>query len=790
MSIYDSLNDKQYEAVCHTEGPLLILAGAGSGKTRVLTHRIAYLIEEKGVNPWNIMAITFTNKAAQEMRERVDQIVGFGAESIWVATFHSTCVRILRRHIDMLGYDTNFTIYDTDDQKTLMRQVLKTLDLDPKLYKEKSMLAMISSAKDEMISPEEAMTSAGTDFRMQVEAKVYREYQKKLKENNALDFDDLLVKTVELFENNPQVLEYYQERFRYIMVDEYQDTNTVQFKFVSILAGKYKNLCVVGDDDQSIYKFRGANITNILNFESVFSGTKVIKLEQNYRSTSAILDTANEVIRHNRGRKDKSLWTDKGQGETVQFRLYDNAYDEADGVIRGVKKAVEQDGLNYSDCAVLYRTNAQSRAFEEKWIAMNIPYRLIGGVNFYQRQEIKDILAYLKTVDNGRDDIAVRRIINVPKRGIGQTTIDRVQMYADQKEISFFQALEYADQIPALGRAATVNKLKSFVNQIMVYRAQVEYLGISKIIENILESTGYLEELEELDDEKALQKRENLDELISKAADYEESTEEDEPTLSGFLEEVALVADIDSMDASANRLVLMTLHGAKGLEFPRVYLCGMEEGLFPSYMSMMSGDPTDIEEERRLCYVGITRAMDHLTLTAAKMRTVHGDVQYNRPSRFIDEIPESLLDRDDTGTGMRLGISSKQSVPNKASAYTQTGKSISSGGFGFGSAMSRFGGGFQKTASSMEGVFDLPKKNTYGKGFSTPGTAMGKTFTVNKQEGLSYKEGDTVRHIKFGVGKVREIQEGKKDYEVTVEFETAGTKRMFASFARLEKVDE
>ena len=788
MSIYDSLNEKQYEAVCHTEGPLLILAGAGSGKTRVLTHRIAYLIEEKGINPWNIMAITFTNKAAQEMRERVDQIVGFGAESIWVATFHSTCVRILRRHIEMLGYDTNFTIYDTDDQKTLMRQVLKTLDLDPKLYKEKSMLAMISSAKDEMISPEEAMTSAGTDFRMQMEAKVYKEYQKKLKENNALDFDDLLVKTVELFENNPQVLEYYQERFRYIMVDEYQDTNTVQFKFVSILAGKYKNLCVVGDDDQSIYKFRGANITNILNFESVFSGTKVIKLEQNYRSTSAILDTANEVIRHNRGRKDKSLWTEKGQGETVQFRLYDNAYDEADGVIRGVKKAVEEDGLNYSDCAVLYRTNAQSRAFEEKCIAMNIPYRLIGGVNFYQRQEIKDILAYLKTVDNGKDDIAVRRIINVPKRGIGQTTIDRVQMYADQKEISFFQALEYADQIPAPGRAATVNKLKSFVNQIMVYRAQVEYLGISKIIENILESTGYLEELEELEDEKALQKRENLDELISKAVDYEESTEEDEPTLSGFLEEVALVADIDSMDASANRLVLMTLHGAKGLEFPRVYLCGMEEGLFPSYMSMMSGDPTDIEEERRLCYVGITRAMDHLTLTAAKMRTVHGDTQYNRPSRFIDEIPEHLLDRDDTGTGMRLRVSSKQAVSDKPASQTET--SVFSGGFGFGSAMSRFGGGFQKAASAMEGVFDLPKKNTYGKGFSTPGTAMGKTFTVKKQEGLSYKEGDTVRHMKFGIGRVREIEEGKKDYEVTVDFETAGTKRMFASFARLEKVDE
>ncbi len=808
MSIYESLNDKQYEAVCHTEGPLLILAGAGSGKTRVLTHRIAYLIEEKGVNPWNILAITFTNKAAGEMRERVDKIVGFGAESIWVATFHSTCVRILRRHIEALGYGTNFTIYDADDQKTLMRQVLKAMNLDPKLFKEKSMMAMISKAKDEMISPEEAMASAGGDFRMQMEAKVYAEYQKRLRENNALDFDDLLVKTVELFENNPQILDYYQERFRYIMVDEYQDTNTVQFRFVSILARKYQNLCVVGDDDQSIYKFRGANITNILSFEQFFPGTKVIKLEQNYRSTSSILDAANEVIRHNKGRKEKRLWTDKGQGERVKFCLFDNAYEEAEGVVGGVRRAVEQDGLSYSDCAVLYRTNAQSRAFEEKCISLNVPYRLIGGVNFYQRQEIKDILAYLKTVDNGRDDIAVRRIINVPRRGIGQTTIDRVQAYADQRQISFFNALEYAEEIPALGRGAAVKKLKSFVNQIMVYRAQAEYLGISRLIENILESTGYLEELDQLEDEKAQQKKENLDELVSKAADYEESSNEEEPTLSGFLEEVALVADIDSMDDSANRLTLMTLHGAKGLEFPRVYLCGMEEGLFPSYMSMMSGDPTDMEEERRLCYVGITRAMDHLTLTAAKMRTVHGDVQYNRPSRFIEEIPETLLDRNDTGSGLNLssfGFRRTEGSGGLKSSAAKSGLGFgkAAGGFGFQSALSRFGSGASQSGrlGSADGIFDLSKKNAYGGGFSgsvpparsatsaSKEAPLGKSFTVNKQDGLDYKEGDTVRHIKFGVGTVMEIQEGKKDYEVTVNFEKAGVKRMFASFARLQKVE-
>lgn len=790
MSIYDSLNDKQKEAVFRTAGPLLILAGAGSGKTRVLTHRIAYLIEEKNVNPWNIMAITFTNKAAEEMRERVDKIVGFGSESIWVATFHSTCVRILRRHIEALGYDTNFTIYDSDDQKTLIKQVLKKLDLDPKMYKEKTMLSVISSSKNELISPEEFELNAGMDFRQKQISKVYKEYQKQLKTNNALDFDDLLVKTVELLEQNPQILDYYQERFRYIMVDEYQDTNTVQFRFIKKLAEKYQNLCVVGDDDQSIYKFRGANITNILGFEESFENAKVIKLEQNYRSTSSILDTANEVIRHNKGRKDKRLWTEKGEGQQVQFRHFDNAYDEAEQVIRGIQEAVDN-GLNYNDCAILYRTNAQSRAFEEKCIAHNIPYRLIGGINFYQRQEIKDVLAYLKTIDNGRDDIAVRRIINVPKRGIGAATLDKVQQFADEKEISFFEALQYADQIPTLGRV--VSKIQSFVKQILVYRSQVEYLGVEKLIDSILETTGYLEELEQLEDEKAAQKIENVNELKNKATDFEHSKED--ATLSNFLEEVALVADIDSMDASANRVVLMTLHGAKGLEFPKVYLCGMEEGLFPSYMSMNSGDPSDIEEERRLCYVGITRAMDTLTLTAAKMRTAHGETQYNRVSRFIEEIPEHLLDRE---------VSSQKSIFARTDSYaTVSSKSYSSGagessGFGFSNAMSRFSSGGNQSIGNSN-VFELPKKNSYnsssyGNSFgnryvATNNTGVGKSFTVEKSDSLDYKVGDTVRHIKFGVGVVKEIEEGKKDYEVTVDFEKVGEKRMFASFAKLKKVN-
>ncbi len=757
MGSYESLNDRQREAVFHTEGPLLVLAGAGSGKTRVLTHRIAYLIEEKGINPWNIMAITFTNKAAEEMRNRVDRLVGFGSESIWVATFHSSCVRILRRYINLIGFDNNFSIYDTDDQKVVMRQVIKKMDLDPKLYKEKALLSAISSAKNEFISPEELEASAGIDLREKNIAAAYKEYQKRLRESNALDFDDLLVKTVELFQSQPQVLETYQNRFQYIMVDEYQDTNSVQFRFIHLLANKHKNLCVVGDDDQSIYKFRGADITNILGFEDAFPGAYVVKLEQNYRSTTSILDAANEVIRHNHSRKEKSLWSEKGQGEQIKFRLFDNGYDEADAVIRAVKKAVEEDGADYSDCAVLYRTNAQSRVFEEKCVTYSVPYRLIGGINFYQRQEIKDILAYLKTIDNAKDNIAVRRIINVPKRGIGQTSIDRVQAFADEKEISFFQALKVVDQIPSIGKAA--GKIRAFVDQIEVFRVQLNMISIAELIESILEMTGYLEELDNLEDERAKQKKENLEEFVNKAVDFEKSKEEG--TLGEFLEEVALVADIDNLDTNSNRMVLMTLHAAKGLEFPRVFLSGMEEGLFPSYMSMGSGDPDDVEEERRLCYVGITRAMDYLTLTAAKMRTMHGNVQYNRISRFVEEIPDYLLNQKDNAP--------KRTMVRKI-------ESIHSEAFNLGSG---FGG-------NRNTIFDMPKPSLQ---YEAPKSSIGKTFTVSRSNGLDYTQGDRVKHIKFGVGTVTEITEGKRDYEVTVNFEKVGVKRMFASFAKLKKIE-
>ena len=643
MSIYDKLNEPQREAVYHTDGPLLILAGAGSGKTRVLTHRIAYLIGERGVNPWNILAITFTNKAAEEMRQRVDNLVGFGAESVWVSTFHSACVRILRRFIDRLGYENHFTIYDTDDQKTLIKEVCRKVDVDTKVFKERSLLSAISSAKNEMILPDEFELNAGGDFAKMKIAKVYREYEAQMRANNALDFDDLLVKTVQLLQTQPDVLESYQERFRYIMVDEYQDTNTVQFQLVSLLAGKYKNLCVVGDDDQSIYKFRGANIRNILDFEHEFPDAKVIKLEQNYRSTGNILNAANSVIANNRGRKEKSLWTENGEGELIRLRQFDTAFDEADFIGEDIKSAVRQGG-SYNDSAVLYRTNAQSRLLEEKFIAMNIPYKIVGGVNFYARREIKDLLAYLKTIDNGRDDVAVRRIINVPKRGIGLTTINRIQESATERGIGFYEALLAPGLIAGVGRSAT--KLDSFAALIEYFKTLAEEMNITDLLQEVIEKTGYIESLENEDKEEAKTRKENIDELISKAATYEESCQDkdEKATLSGFLEEVALVADIDSLDEDQEYVVLMTLHSAKGLEFPRVYLAGMEDGLFPGYMSINAGDREELEEERRLCYVGITRAEQELTLTSARRRMVHGETQYNPMSRFVKEIPRELLD--------------------------------------------------------------------------------------------------------------------------------------------------
>ena len=745
MSIYDTLNGQQKEAVLHTEGPLLILAGAGSGKTRVLTHRIAYLIEEKGINPWNILAITFTNKAAGEMRERVDNLVGFGSESIWVSTFHSMCVRILRRHIDLLGFDTNFTIYDTDDQKTLMKDICKLLQIDTKLFRERSLLAAISQAKNELVTPEEFRIQAQGDFSRQKIASVYEEYEKQMRANNALDFDDLLVKAVQLFQTQADVLDYYQERFRYIMVDEYQDTNTVQFELVRLLSAKYRNLCVVGDDDQSIYKFRGANIRNILDFEQVFPDAKVIKLEQNYRSTSNILNAANAVIRHNHGRKDKTLWTDNGEGDKINVRQFDTAFDEAEYIVGDIRERVESGKAAYNDHAILYRTNAQSRMFEEKFVTANIPYKIVGGINFYARREIKDLLAYLKTIDNGRDDLAVRRIINVPKRGIGLTSINRVQEYASGREIGFYEALRAVDLIPNIGRGAS--KLESFVALIEHFKTDAKELTISELMQEILEETGYIESLKEEGSEEAESRIENIDELISKITAYEETCEDrDEPaTLNGFLEEVALVADIDSLDESNDYVVLMTLHSAKGLEFPHVYLAGMEDGIFPSYMTITADDPEEVEEERRLCYVGITRAEEELTLTYARRRMIRGETQYNKMSRFLKEIPMELLS---TGAVFQKPEPEEERKP---SAYQQARQAFRA------------------------------------KAFVQPGAA--RSFGSPKGEGPGYQVGDRVRHVKFGEGTVTAMVEGGRDYEVTVDFDGPGTKKMFAAFAKLQKID-
>ena len=743
MSIYDTLNPPQREAVAQTEGPVLILAGAGSGKTRVLTHRIAYLMDEKGVNPWNILAITFTNKAAQEMRERVDKLVGFGSESIWVSTFHSACVRILRRHIDNLGYDTNFTIYDTDDQKSLMKDVCRKMNIDTKIYKERSLLAQISHAKDELLTPDDMEMKAAGDYNMKKVASVYREYQAALRKNNALDFDDLIVKTVELFEKCGAVLEYYQERFKYIMVDEYQDTNTAQFKFISLLAQRYQNLCVVGDDDQSIYKFRGANIGNILGFEHVFPDARVIRLEQNYRSTRNILNAANQVIANNTERKAKTLWTENEEGSKVHFRQFLNAYEEAEYVAGEIGK-LKRNGLgNYRDCAILYRTNAQSRIFEEKFIAANIPYKLVGGVNFYARKEIKDLLCYLKTIDNARDDLAVQRIINVPKRGIGATTLGRVQDYADNMGISLYEALRVAEEVPSIGRS--LSKIDGFVTFIQMLKSKADVMTVEEILQEVIDSTGYVAELEAEDTEESRARIENIDELISKTVAYQEAMEEQNQsaTLSGFLEEVALVADIDTVDPDQDYVLLMTLHSAKGLEFPKVFMVGMEDGIFPSHMTISYGDDGELEEERRLCYVGITRAMKDLTLTCAQQRMIRGETQYNRVSRFVREIPRELVD---------LGHTIQEKKPKVEELIPTPAK-------------------YSKMKEILQGRNYKPRE-----------------FKVTKANSLDYEVGDTVRHIKFGVGIVKEIVEGGRDYEVTVEFDKVGVKKMFASFAKLKKI--
>ena len=815
MSIYDTLNEDQKKAVFQTEGPVLILAGAGSGKTRTLTHRIAYMIDENGVNPWNILAITFTNKAAGEMRERVDKIVGFGAESIWVSTFHSTCVRILRRFADRIGYDTNFTIYDTDDQKGIIKEVCKKLQVDTKNIKERALMGAISAAKDELISPEEYVLKNMGDFSKKVYGDVYMEYQRTLKKNNAMDFDDLLVKTVELFKICPEVLEYYQDRFLYIMVDEYQDTNTAQFELIRLLAKKNRNLCVVGDDDQSIYKFRGANIRNILDFEQVYPDATVIKLEKNYRSSQNILDAANSVIRNNTKRKTKQLWTDREGGNLIHFRQFDTAYEEAEYVVSDIRAKVRE-GRDYKDCAILYRTNAQSRTLEEKLVIAGMPYNIVGGINFYSRKEIKDMLAYLKTIDNGKDDVACKRIINVPKRGIGATTITRVQEYADSRNISFYEALKEANQIMTIGKSYV--KLEPFVTMIQAFRSKLEIYSLEDLLRDIIETTGYVKEIEEsdADTEEIKDRISNINELISKVVAYEEKVEEEtgnKATLSGFLEEVALVADIDKVDESDDKVLLMTLHSAKGLEFPVVYMAGVEDGVFPSYRTITSDDADDMEEERRLAYVGITRAKEDLHILCAKQRMINGETQYNPVSRFVKEIPANLLDA-------RLPVYKKYDLNDydddsyERSAFKAKPYGMSSGGYA--QSQSSYGAytSSQSGRSAYGSMGNSAGTSSYGgsasssyfakpKAMAKPKTAPESAKPYIAKAGLSgltkgaqvsgekpaYDVGDKVKHIKYGEGTVLAMTKGTRDYEVTVNFEGAGQKIMYAAFAKLQKME-
>ena len=796
MSKYDKLNEQQKDAVFTVDGPMLILAGAGSGKTSVITNRIAYLIEEAGVEPYNILAITFTNKAAGEMRERVDKLVGFGAEQIFVSTFHSMCVRMLRRHIDRLGYDNNFTIYDTDDQKQIVKEVCKKLQIDTKVIKEKTIMNAISSCKDELITPDQFSLSAMGDFQKQKIASAYREYQAALVKNNALDFDDLLMKTVELFKAEPEVLANYQNRFRYIMVDEYQDTNTAQFELIRLLAGSLHNLCVVGDDDQSIYKFRGANIRNILDFEKYFPEAKVVKLEQNYRSVQNILDAANAVIRNNASRKDKSLWSKKPEGERIHFRRFDTAYEEAEYVVDEIKSYVNQGDSLYNENAILYRTNAQSRMIEEKLVKSNVPYVIVGGINFYSRREIKDLLAYLKTIDNARDDVACRRIINVPKRGIGATSVTKLQSVADERGVSFFDAVCHPEWVDIKG--STADKLKSFANMIFRFRAVNEELGPKKCLTEVLDITDYISQMECDTEEEAEERVENIEELVSKVASYEE--EHEDATLSGLLEDIALVADIDEVDENVERTLLMTIHSAKGLEFKNVFLIGMEDGLFPSYMSITGGD-AEIEEERRLAYVAITRAKERLTISCAKARMIHGETQMNPISRFVNEIPRNLFDiapvqTRNYDTGYYDSDTSSSGGYRRFDSYRDDEITSSTYGSGF--------SGFKRTPDAP--LVSPVEKYARPKAYYTPKTTPeeDKPFVAKKENlnlltkgsdlssassgSSNYGIGDRVKHIKFGEGTVLNMVKEPRDTKVTVQFDAYGQKVLYAAFAKLTKI--
>ncbi len=823
MSLLDGLNKEQKTAVLHNEGPLLILAGAGSGKTRVLTNRIAYLIKEQGVFPSNILAITFTNKAAREMRERIENLIGDLSNDMWVGTFHSICIRILRRDIEKLGYDRSFVIYDTQDQQVVIKECIKELNINEKNFPPKSVLENIGKQKNELIDAAHFEKLYASDFRLGKISKLYTLYQKKLKSNNALDFDDIIMYTIKLFKEYPEVLNFYQRKFRYVLVDEYQDTNTAQYMLVRKLSEAHGNLCVVGDDDQGIYSWRGANIRNILDFEKDFNGCKTVKLEQNYRSTQTILDAANHVIKNNTGRKFKSLWTDNEGGNKIVMCENDNEHEEALYTAREIQRLIKDEGRKFKDFAVLYRINAQSRVLEEMFMREGLPYKIVGGQKFYDRKEIKDIIAYLRLIQNPADNVSLKRVINVPKRGIGDTTVETAEDLAFESGVSIFSIVSAADECPALKRAAS--KLNNFATMILKLRTMKENMGIADLLEMVVDDTGILREYEIENTVEAQSRIENIKELKSVAIEFEKQSEDN--SLEEFLAHISLVSDLDNLEEEQDYVVLMTMHSAKGLEFPVVFIPGMEEGVFPGYRAITEG-PDQLEEERRLCYVGITRAREKLYLSNARFRTLFGNSSYNKPSRFLSEIPEELVEFPFGSAGSALRQQKETAGWTKAQTWSSN-QSWSSGstkgrntpessetGLPWDDRTSTSSGQDKPKAAGTGSLKDLLNSNLVSRGFggnsgsssspfgqsSSSGSSfgkgvhekstvkgMGRGTASSSGAGLAhFSVGEQVEHKKFGKGTITKATADNGDQMLEIQFEGPGMKRLMASLANLKKV--
>ena len=760
QNLLEGLNDKQYEAVVNTDGPCLVIAGAGSGKTKVLTHKIAYLLEEKDVKPWNILAITFTNKAANEMKERVENLVGEAAKDMWIGTFHSICVKILRRFIDRIGFEHSFVIFDTSDQRTLIKECLKDLQIDDKMFTDRIVQFEISNAKNDMKEPEEYEAISKGDYRKEKIASVYRLYQKRLKENNAIDFDDIINYTIKIFKENEDVLDYYTNKFNYILVDEYQDTNKSQFTLIRLLADAHGNITVVGDNDQGIYSFRGADISNILNFEKDFKGTKIIKLEQNYRCTQNILNAANSVIKNNEVKYKKKLWTENEEGSLPTFHVSDDEYDEGRYIVEEINHLRREEYYKYSDFAVLYRMNSQSRAIEEILRREDIPYKIVGGLKFYERKEIKDIIAYLRLINNTSDNLALKRIINEPKRGIGKTSLDKIQAISEQTGIPMYNIIKEADQY---GLARVYANAQSFVAAIEDLISKKDEYTITELIKHTLKETGYTKALEEENSIEAENRIENLEEFLTVAVQFEE--EEAENDLSSFLEGITLSSDLDGMDEEEESVTLMTLHSAKGLEFPVVFLVGMEEGIFPGYKSI--GEPKELEEERRLCYVGITRAKNNLCLTCSRQRTMFGSTSCNPVSRFVKEIPKAMLEGSS-----ELGNETENKFKDNNYEWS-----------------------YGKTGSSKVVSYKIETSNTRKEpsfAFKSAESFLAKLNNkaqTSQADVSKYKEGQRIYHKRFGEGNISKIEPEGDDLKLDIQFDKVGHKRLMAKFANLEIID-